>query len=106
MPMCLRTRCALYSLLVAAWLVVIADAIPATTQVFDDSQRALAVLVAAIGTLQVSLRRILAPAHELFAAGVRVGHARALAERDTDVVRLDERRALRVVTDETTVGQL
>jgi hypothetical protein len=99
-----RIRHIVYALTAAGWLVVILAACPLGDWITQD-QRSLAVLVAAVGSVKIIVRRILAPAHELFAAGKIIGRAEALAELDTDVVRLDERRALRVVTSEPTAGQ-
>ena len=94
----------IYTLTLLAWLVVIYAATPHARWLTDD-QRALAVLVAALGSLKWLIRRMLAPAHELFCAGKIVGRAEALAEiDDEDVVRLDEHRALRVVTGGPTAG--
>lgn len=84
-------RRTIYTLTVIAWLVVLFAALPHARWVTDD-QRALAVLVAALGSLKWLIRRMLAPAHELFCAGKIVGRAEALAEQDGTVVRLDDRR--------------
>lgn len=96
-------RRTIYTLTVIAWLFVLLAATPHTRWLTDD-QRALAVLVAALGSLKWLIRRMLAPAHELFCAGKIVGRAEALAELDPDVVRLDDRRALRVVTGDPVAG--
>lgn len=99
-----RVRHIIYALTLAAWLVVIAAATP-FGDALDHDVHALATLVAAVGSLKIIVRRILAPAHELFHAGKLIGRAEALAELDDDVVRLDERRALRVVESGPTAGQ-
>lgn len=93
----------IYTLTLLAWLAVIVAAIPHARWMTDD-QRALAVLVAALGSLKWLIRRMLAPAHELFCAGKMVGRLETRAELDDSVARLDDRRALRVVTGGPTAG--
>lgn len=100
-----RVRHCIYVLTGIAWIVVILAATPLGDEVSQD-QRSLAVLVAAVGSVKIIVRRILAPAHELFSAGKIVGRAEALAELDPDVVSLDERRTLRVVTGDSVAGQV
>ena len=96
MPLPRYLRRTIYTLTIMGWLVVVLAATPFGTAVTDD-QRALAVLVAAVGSLKWLARRMLLPAHELFTVGKLIGRAEAIAEQDSDVVRLDERRTLRAV---------
>lgn len=83
---------------IVAWLVQIyAAVIPHGPNVSEHLGR-LTLLIAGTGTLAWLFRRIMAPAHELYAAGKMAGRIEALAERDDGVASLDERRALRIVS--------
>lgn len=99
MPLPAYLRRTIYTLTILGWLVVVVAATPYGDWVDFDLGR-LAVLTAVIGSLKWLVRRMHAPAHELFVAGKMAGRAEALAERDPDVVRLDDRRALRLVFGE------
>lgn len=99
MPLPTYIRRTIYTLTILGWLVVIVAATPFGDWL-DRDQASLGLLVAGVGSLKWLIRRIQTPPHELFAAGKMVGRADALAERDPDVISLDDRRegrALRLV---------
>lgn len=96
MPVPCYLRRAVYTIAIIGWLVVIADATPLDPFISENT-RALAVLAAAVGSIKYLMRRMYAPAHDLFAAGKLAGRAEALAEQHADIVRLDDRRPLRAV---------
>ena len=88
----------IYTLTVLAWLVVIFAAFPVGDSIVTPNQRALAVLVAAIGSMKWLYRRMSsAPVDELYRHAKDAGRAEVLAESDPNVVSLAEHRDLRAV---------
>jgi hypothetical protein len=91
-------RRTIYSLTITAWLVLAAAATPAGSAV-TPPQCLLAVLIAGVGTIKFLVRRMLAPANELFYAGKAAGRLEVEKERaGGNVFRLEERRAIRAVS--------
>jgi hypothetical protein len=74
-------RTAIYTLAILGTLVAILAATPFGEMVTDD-QRSIATLAAALGGVKWIIRRMLAPAHELFAAGKMIGRMEAGAPPD------------------------
>lgn len=98
MPLPRYVRRTIYSLTILGWVVVVVAATPFGGWIDIDLAR-LGLLTAGVGSLKWLIRRVSIPAHEMFAAGKLCGRADTLAEQQTDVVvRLDERRALRMVS--------
>jgi hypothetical protein len=95
-----RLRIALWCLTGAAWLVLVLAATPYGGALTDADIR-LAMTCACVGTVATLLRRLQAPADELYRTGKMVGRAEILAELAADnVTRMpSERPALRVVSE-------